>query len=210
MTRGCDPDCVDDVEHVHSPVTAPAMISRSTVVAKLPADRAKSQAQHIAAHTRARDRARGCAARGVPRSCARRESRPALRGIAPRRHLRARAPRPAPATRPRPAAAPWDGCRARRSAARVPHRGVDREHAAAAIEIGDIARQQPIPAALRHALGQDGVEDDAARRRQHEAGVVPAAPPSIAPAACRPAVARRAAPARDCRPRGRSAAGRNS
>ena len=36
---------------------------------------------------------------------------------------------------------------------------VDGEHAAAAVEIRDIAGRQPIPGALRHALRQDGVED---------------------------------------------------
>src|SRR5688500_17557304 len=58
--------------------------------------------------------------------------------------------------------------------------GVHWKHTAAAVEIGDITRRQPVPGAAPHALGEDGVEDHAACRRQHEAGIVAAAPRPIA------------------------------
>ncbi len=85
-------------------------------------------------------------------------------------------------------------------------RGIDDfgdEYAAAAVEIDDLARQQPIPCSVAHAPRDDGVEDRGARRGQRETAL---------PAIGRRDTVRRTtrAPCAGCPRRGRSAADRNS
>ena len=130
-----------------------------------------------------------------------------LRG---RRPPRAPAPRPSQAMRPARRAARWDARRARRTAARARRPTLSTANTLPRpSRFATSPGRQAIPGPARHALGQDGVEDHAARRRQHEARVVAAAPSRRAAALPR-AAAPRAAPARGCPPRARNAARRNS
>ena len=157
-----------------------AMISRSTVVAKLPAVSVKLQVQHIAAqlvfeiaHPDARRTTFRIHALGVNHG----QRLGILRGgpLFEREHLAA-GQRFALAHQRR------RGMNLERGAALRKHSvgRLHREHTAAAIEVRNIPWQQPVPAPLLDTRGEDGVENDAACRGQHEALAVPwsAAPPA--------------------------------
>ena len=205
-----------DLEHAHSPVAAPAMISRSTVVAKLPADKRETQPQRVAgifvleiANADAQRAPLRLHAFGV-------RSRPAPREIAPATASSSASTSPLRqrlALRPASGAVGCTSSAAQRCSSSASD-CVDGEHAAAAVEIRDVARRQSVPGAPRHALREDGIEDEAARGRQHEArhrrGRAARVRARALSAFCASRLRACAAPAPGCPPRARSAARRNS
>ena len=170
------------------------MISRSTVVAKLPADSANRSRSTSPEYSCSRSRTRMRSARrsafmrfGVNHGQRLRE----LRGdrIFEREHL---APRQRLA---RPASGAV-GCMS--SAAQRCSSSASTASTANTLprpsRLATSPVEQPVPGAARHALRQDGIEDEAARRRQHETGIVAA----TAPRSLRPPSASRCAACSTC------------